>query len=69
MLCAICHTNADPLAASGDVVICSGCGMSYMRQADGSIQRATADDTSTLSETELLRLRQAANTVRRVRSR
>lgn len=65
MICPACATDADPLAASGAVVICAGCGKDWVVDAETSALRpATAAETTLLSDDELMRLRRAAYTLR-----
>lgn len=68
--CPVCGTTAAPAAQVGTILICANptCGASLVDMADGTIprlvRRATAADTTTLSDAALQTLRAARKRTR-----
>lgn len=68
--CPVCGVTAEPAAQVRQILICANpsCGASLVDMADGTIprlvRRATAADTTTLSDAELQTLRTARKRTR-----
>lgn len=68
--CPVCGTTAEPAAQVGAILICANpkCGASLVDMADGTIprlvRRATATDTTALSDEDLQTLRKARGRTR-----
>jgi len=63
--CPVCETTAEPAAAIGGLVVCAHCGASLVvTEADGTVRRATAADTTVLSAADLQILRLARKRTR-----
>jgi hypothetical protein len=64
--CAVCHdTMQEPAAQVGTIVVCPYCGSSLHQDDDGSVRRATAAETTELSDADLQTLRRARGRIAR----
>ena len=57
MVCPVCQFDGDPLAQVGPVAVCASCGSSIALEGDP--RKATAVDTTDLSDADLRVLRTA----------
>lgn len=63
--CPVCETTAAPAATIGALAVCAHCGASLVvTEADGTVRRATAADTTGLSAADLDTLRKARGRTR-----
>ena len=62
--CPVCFEVHEPAARVGAVAVCPSCGASYVIAEDDQVRRATAVDTTALSEHDLQLLRKARGRVR-----
>lgn len=66
LTCAVCHeTMAEPAAQVGTICVCPYCGASLHQDEDGSVRRATAAETTALSDGDLQTLRRARGRIAR----
>jgi hypothetical protein len=59
LMCAVCGHAAEPAAHIATVAVCASCGASNAIAIDGTVTRATAADTASLSARDLVTLTQA----------
>lgn len=65
MTCPVCDGTADPAAQVGTIAVCANCGASIAGEPDGTVRRATAVETSELSDADLDTLRAARGRIAR----
>jgi hypothetical protein len=62
--CPVCWQTAELAAQIRSVAVCASCGASFVIEADGSNRRATATDTTALTDAERQTLRKARGRTR-----
>lgn len=62
LLCPACNQSGEPAVRVGTIAVCASCGASVVIAPDYTVKRATLDDTTVLSPSEL-------DTVRRARAK
>lgn len=63
--CPACHDDMQqPAARVGAVAVCPKCGASFVIETDGATRRATAADTTALTDAERQTLRKARGRTR-----
>lgn len=63
--CPVCHITAEPVAVVGAVAVCGECGASLHVDETGAVRRATAAETTELSDADLQTLRRARGRIAR----
>lgn len=65
MICPVCAVEMEPAAQAETLAVCANCGASIHSDPDGTLRRATAVETSDLSDADLETLRRARGRIAR----
>lgn len=65
MICPACSADAEYAVQVATIAICAACGSSLHVDHDGSVRRATAAETTELSDADLQTLRKARGRIAR----